>query len=177
MGRTCFDRVGRKSGTNNIFLGLISNMHNKFEQNTWETFQVIAPTKVKLSTQLWKIYQPFWIFFSHYGKSFYCTPLSFSYHILSPILNDEWPAILTVCLTVVDGPKWKLAFWYPVSQLSTDCHKILQPLLSSNLAATLKILRNSIQYFINRHLLHIKWSNFGTIQYFFTKFSGLMPND
>ena len=35
-----------------------------------------------------------------------------------------------VCPTVEDGPKLKLAFWYPVSQLSSDCHEILQPLLS-----------------------------------------------
>ena len=24
---------------------LISNMHNKFEEDTWKTFQVIAPTR------------------------------------------------------------------------------------------------------------------------------------
>ena len=31
----------------------------------------------------------------------------------------------TVCPTVEDGPKWKLAFWYPVSQFSTDFQEIL----------------------------------------------------
>ena len=33
--------------------------------------------------------------------------------------------IYIVCPTVEDGPKWKLAFWYPVSQFSSDCHEIL----------------------------------------------------
>ena len=33
----------------------------------------------------------------------------------------------------------KLAFRYPVSQFSSDCHRILQPLLSVFLATTLKI--------------------------------------
>ena len=33
--------------------------------------------------------------------------------------------IAIVCPTVEDGPKWKLAFWYPVSQFSTDFHEIL----------------------------------------------------
>ena len=55
--------------------------------------------------------------------------------------------LIAVCSTVDDGPKWKLAFRYPVSQFSGDCHEILQPLLSSHLATTLKISRNSIEYF------------------------------
>ena len=51
-----------------------------------------------------------------------------------------------VCPTVEDGPKLKLAFWYPVSQFSSYCQEILQPLglLSSHLATILKISRNSI---------------------------------
>ena len=32
-----------------------------------------------------------------------------------------------------------LAFWYPVSQFSSDCHEILQPLLSDHLVTTLRI--------------------------------------
>ena len=31
----------------------------------------------------------------------------------------------TVCPTVEDGPKWKLAFRYPVSKFSSDFHEIL----------------------------------------------------
>ena len=52
-----------------------------------------------------------------------------------------------VCPMVENGPEWKLAFRYPVSQFSRDCHEILQPLLSGDLTTTLKISRNSIQYF------------------------------
>ena len=58
------------------------------------------------------------------------------------LIIEMYPAIVRP--TVEDGPKWKLAFWYPVSQFSSDCHKIVQPLLSSHLATALKILRNSI---------------------------------
>ena len=54
---------------------------------------------------------------------------------------------LTVCPTVEDGPKGKVAFRYPVSQFSRDCHEILQPLLSSHLATTLETSQNSIEYF------------------------------
>ena len=39
----------------------------------------------------------------------------------------------------------KLAFWYPVSQFSCDRHEILQPLLSSHLATTLKISFNILK--------------------------------
>ena len=31
----------------------------------------------------------------------------------------------TVCPTVEDGPKWKLAFRYPVIQFLSDFHEIL----------------------------------------------------
>ena len=48
---------------------------------------------------------------------------------------------------VEDGAKLKLAFQYPVSQFLRDCHEILYPLLSSDLATALKISRNSIEYF------------------------------
>ena len=50
----------------------------------------------------------------------------------------EYGAIVCPTATVEDGPKEKLAFWYPVSQFSNDCHEILQPLLSSHLATILK---------------------------------------
>ena len=53
----------------------------------------------------------------------------------------------TVCSTVEDGPRGKLAFRYTVSQFSRDCHEILQTLLSNHLATTQKISRNSIEYF------------------------------
>ena len=53
-------------------------------------------------------------------------------------------SVFKVCPTVEDGPKLKLPFWYPVSQFSSDCHEILQPLLSNHLASTLKISRNYI---------------------------------
>ena len=44
---------------------LISNMHNKFEENTWKTFQVIAPTRSNYWRKMRKIAinRPFWIFF------------------------------------------------------------------------------------------------------------------
>ena len=44
---------------------VISNMHNKFEKDTWETFQVIAPTRSNYWRKRWKIAisRPFWIFF------------------------------------------------------------------------------------------------------------------
>ena len=47
---------------------VISNMHNKFEKDTWKTFQVIAPTRSNYWRKRWKIAisRPFWIFFSHY---------------------------------------------------------------------------------------------------------------
>ena len=37
----------------------------------------------------------------------------------------KWEDLTIVCPTVQDGPKLKLAFWYPVSQLSRDFHEIL----------------------------------------------------
>ena len=46
---------------------LISNMHNKFEQDTWKTVHVIAPTRSNWrKMQKIAISRPFWIFFSHY---------------------------------------------------------------------------------------------------------------
>ena len=44
---------------------VISNMHNKFEKDTWKTFQVIAPTRSNYWRKRWKIAisRPFWIFF------------------------------------------------------------------------------------------------------------------
>ena len=47
---------------------VISNMHNKFEKDTWKTFQVIAPTSSNYWRKRWKIAisRPFWFFFSHY---------------------------------------------------------------------------------------------------------------
>ena len=40
-------------------------MHNKFEKDTWKTFQVIAPTRSNYWRKRWKIAisRPFWIFF------------------------------------------------------------------------------------------------------------------
>ena len=58
--------------------------------------------------------------------------------------SPELPHRSIVCPTVEDEPKWKWVFWYPVSQFSSGCHKILQPLSSTHLATTLKISRNSI---------------------------------
>ena len=47
---------------------LISNMHNKFEEDTWKTFQVIAPTRSNYWLKLWKIAinRPFGIFSQPY---------------------------------------------------------------------------------------------------------------
>ena len=44
---------------------VISNMHNKFEKDTWKSFQVIAPTWSNYWRKRWKIAisRPFWIFF------------------------------------------------------------------------------------------------------------------
>ena len=44
---------------------VISNMHNKFEKDTWKTFQVIALTRSNYWRERWKIAisRPFWIFF------------------------------------------------------------------------------------------------------------------
>ena len=44
---------------------VISNMHNKFEKDTWKTFQVIAPTRSNYWRKRWKIAisRPFWFFF------------------------------------------------------------------------------------------------------------------
>ena len=40
-------------------------------------------------------------------------------------MADVYPTLIIVCPTVEDGPKWKLAFRYPVMQFSTDFHEIL----------------------------------------------------
>ena len=39
-------------------------MHNKFEDDTWKTFQIIAPTRSNYSREMWKISINllFWIF-------------------------------------------------------------------------------------------------------------------
>ena len=44
---------------------VISSTHNKFEKDTWITFQVIAPTRSNYWRKRWKIAisRPFWIFF------------------------------------------------------------------------------------------------------------------
>ena len=44
---------------------LINNMHNKFEQDKWKTFHVIAPTTSNYWHKMRKIAinQPFWFFF------------------------------------------------------------------------------------------------------------------
>ena len=46
---------------------------------------------------------------------------------LRPHTLGWWPQAthFTVCPTVEDGPKWKLAFRYPVSQFSRDSYKVL----------------------------------------------------
>ena len=50
----------------------------------------------------------------------------------------QYIIISTVCPTVVDGPKWKLAFWYPVKKLDhLTCNGIL------------RISRNEINGFIH----------------------------
>ena len=45
---------------------LITNMHNKFQQDTWKTFQVITPTRSNYWRKMWKITinRPFLIFFT-----------------------------------------------------------------------------------------------------------------
>ena len=50
---------------------LISNIHNKFEENMWKTFQVIAPTGSNYWRKMRKIAinRPFFFFFSHYWTS------------------------------------------------------------------------------------------------------------
>ena len=47
---------------------LISNIHNKFEENMWKTFQVFAPTRSNYWRKMWKIAinRPFFFFFGHY---------------------------------------------------------------------------------------------------------------
>ena len=47
---------------------LISNMHNKLEEDTCENVEVIAPTRSNYWRKMRKIAinRPFWIFFSHY---------------------------------------------------------------------------------------------------------------
>ena len=44
---------------------LINNIHNKFEENMWKTFQVIAPTRSNYWRKMWKmaINRPFFYFF------------------------------------------------------------------------------------------------------------------
>ena len=44
---------------------VISNMHKKFEKDTWKTFQVIAPTRSNYWCKMWKIAinRPFFLFF------------------------------------------------------------------------------------------------------------------
>ena len=46
----------------------------------------------------------------------------------APYVRSKWAkttATILVCPMVEDGPKWKLAFRYPVSQFSSDFHEIL----------------------------------------------------
>ena len=50
----------------------------------------------------------------------------------------------TVCPTVEDGPKWKLAFRYPGSQFSSDFYEILGKLFSGHLASILKMAWKNI---------------------------------
>ena len=61
---------------------LISNMHNKFEEDTWETFQVIAPTRSNYWRKRRKIAISwlFWIFFP-------------------PLLNLSKNYLLVTCIT------------------------------------------------------------------------------
>ena len=42
----------------------MSNMHNKFEEDTWKTFQVVAPTRSNYRREMRKnaINRPFWFF-------------------------------------------------------------------------------------------------------------------
>ena len=63
--------------------------------------------------------------------------------------------INTVCPTVEAGPKWKLGFRYPLSQFLSDCHDIFKSFLSSYVATTLKILRNSIDYLKKYTIWHV----------------------
>ena len=50
---------------------LISNIHTKFEENMWKTFQVIAPTGSNYWRKMRKIAinRPFFFFFGHYWTS------------------------------------------------------------------------------------------------------------
>ena len=61
---------------------LISNMHNKFEEDMWKTFQVIAPTRSNYWRKMRKIAinRPFWIFFH-------------------PLLNLSKNYLLATCIT------------------------------------------------------------------------------
>ena len=60
------------------------------------------------------------------GKKVSATPLILiKFYSFMFTQVPSYGAITKVCPTVEDGPKWKLAFRYPVGQFSSDFHEIL----------------------------------------------------
>ena len=122
---------------------VISNMHNKFEKDTWKFFQVIAPTRSNYWRKRWKIAisRPFWIFFQ-------------------PLLNlsEKWS--LVTCKTNLGRKHEKL---FKLSRPQVNVNADADDFNCNSPPFLIKIKRRAKKLFRLEHSYFVKTSNLATI--------------